>query len=157
MSPANPSQVTIHCLFAVGSFTGTGVKFQMQIYHNEISNSYLAFAVNDAGQLGYMNGSTFLAVPALGTIAFSNDANGDGDYVDAGDALNWYQLRITVDYTTATPSFSIARGVANTPSDYTFSAAGLTGWVNGAPPTGSKAGLVNFANTTANVLVDEVW
>jgi hypothetical protein len=157
MKPANPSQVTIHCLFAIGSFTGTGVKFQVQVYHNEISNSYLAFAVNDAGQCGYMNGSTFVAVPALGTILFSTDANADGDYADAGDTLRWYQLRITVDYTTATPTFSLARGVANTASDYTYSASGLTGWVNGAPPTGSKAGLLNFANTTANVVVDECW
>jgi hypothetical protein len=157
MAPANPSVVTIHCLFAVGSFTGTGVKFQAQIYHNEITNSYLAFAVNDAGQCGYMNGSTFVAVPALGSIQFSADANGDGDYSDAGDTLRWYQLRITVDYSTATPSYSIARGVVNTASDYTFSASGLTGWVNGAPPTGSKAGLLNFANTSANVVVDECW
>jgi hypothetical protein len=104
-----------------------------------------------------MNGNTFVAVPELGTIAFSNDANGDGDYSGAGDTLNWYQLRITVDYTAATPTFSIARGVANTPSDYTYSASGLTGWVNGAPPSGSKAGLVNFANTSADVIVDEVW
>ena len=157
MEPANPSLVTIHCLFAISSFTGTGVKFQVQVYHNEIANSYLAFAVNDAGQCGYMNGSTFVPVAALGTIQFSVDANGDGDYADAGDTLIWYQLRITVDYTTATPTFSVARGVANTASDYTYSASGLTGWVNGAPPTGSKAGLLNFANTSANVVVDECW
>ena len=157
LEPATPSQVTIHCLFAIGSFTGTGVKFQVQVYHNEIANAYLAFAVNNTGQCGYMSGSTFVAVPELGTIQFSTDANGDGDYADAGDTLNWYQLRITVDYTTATPSYSIARGVANTASDYTYSKSGLTAWVNGNPPTNSKAGLLNFANASANVVVDEVW
>ncbi len=157
MSPPDPSQVTIRCHFAVGSFTGTGVKFQVQVYHNEITNSYLAFAVSHTGQLGYMNGTTFVAVPELGSIQFSVDANGDGDYADAGDTLRWYQLRITVDYTSATPSYSIARGVVNTTSSYSFSKSGLTGWVNGAPPTGSKAGLLNFANTGANVIVDNIW
>ena len=157
LEPATPSQVTIHCLFAVGSFTGTGVKFQAQVYHNEIANACLAFAVNDAGQCGYMNGSTFVAVPELGSILFSTDANGDGDYADAGDTLRWYQLRITADYTTATPTYSLARGVVNTASDYTYAKSGLTGWVNGAPPVNSKAGLLNFANTSANVVVDEVW
>lgn len=157
MAPANPSNVTIHALFAVGSFTGTGVRFQTQIYHNEIANAYLAFAVNSTGQLGYMNGGTFVAVPELGSIQFSIDGNGDGDYVDAGDTLRWYQLRIIVNYTTATPSYSIARGAVNTPSDYSFSKSGLTGWVNGTPSQNSKAGLLNFANTSANVIVDEVW
>ena len=157
MEPSNPSQVTIHCLFAVGTHSGTGVKFQAQVYHNEITNSYLAFAVNDSGQCGYMNGSTFVPVATLGTIQFSTDANGDGDYVDAGDTLTWYQLRIVVDYTTTTPTFSLARGVANTPSDYTYAASGLTGWVNNAPPTGSTSGLLNFTNTSADVIVDECW
>jgi hypothetical protein len=157
MAPSNPSNVTIHCLFAVGSFTGTGAKFQVQVYHNEIANAHLAFAANSSGQLGYMSGSSFVAVPELGTIQFSTDANGDGDYVDAGDALRWYQLRITVNYTTSTPTYSIARGVVNTPSDYTYSKSGLTSWVNGAPPINSKAGLLNFTNTTANVVIDEVW
>lgn len=151
------STVTLHCLFAVGSFTGTGVKFQMQLYHNEVTNACLAFAVDDLGRCGYMNGSTFVPVTALGTIQFSVDANGNGSYSDAGDTLRWYQLRITVDYSGGTPHFDIARGVANTASDYTYNATGLTAWVNGSPSTGSTVGLLNFKNTSADVIVDECW
>ncbi|MBI5382283.1 MAG: hypothetical protein HZA31_10320 [Opitutae bacterium] len=152
------STATLHCLFAVGSTPlPAGVVFQMQMYHNEQNNSHLAFAVNNTGQLGYMNGTTFVAVPELGSIAFSVDANGDGDYADAGDTMRWYQLRITADYSGATPQFSIARGVANTQSDYTYSKSGITAWVNGAPATGSKIGLLVFKNTGANAVVDEVW
>lgn len=149
---------TLHCLFAVGAHSGSGILFQMQLYHNEVTNSYLAFAVNSSGALGYVNSSgSFVAVPALGTIAFSVDANGNGSYSDPGDTLNWYQLRITADYSGATPTFTISRGVANTASDYTYSSGPISAWVGNAPTTGSTIGLLNFTNANADVIVDECW
>ena len=151
------SDTTVCCLFGVGARTGTGVKFQMQLHHNEISNSYCAFAVNSSGQLGYMNGSTFVAVPALGTIEFCVDGNGDGDYTDAGDTLRWYQLRIKTYYSDGTPTFDIDRGVANTQSSYNYQANGLTTWCGTAAVTNDVVGLVKFTNVTADVILDNPW
>ncbi|MBI5380478.1 MAG: right-handed parallel beta-helix repeat-containing protein [Opitutae bacterium] len=148
---------TIHWLMAVGNRSGTGVKAKALVYHNENTGARLEVAINDLGQVGYMNGATFVPVAALGTIAFSNDANADGDYIDAGDTLNWYQFRVVIDYSTGTPHFDIARGNANTQSSYVYSASGITSWVGAVPVVGSKIGLLSFANFTADLLVDEVW
>lgn len=153
------STVTLHWLMAVGARTGTGPKAKVEIYHNEVTNSRLVVAVDDQGRVGYMNSSnTFVALSGAGAIATSVDANGNGSYSDAGDTMRWYQFRVDIDYSGATPHFDLYwANAANTAGNYANSALNLTAWVGGNATTGSKAGLLNFTNVSADVIIDEIW
>lgn len=142
-------------LFAIGTRSGTGTKFRVDVFHNTNADARVSVAVNDQGQFGLMNGSTFVALPALGTLQFSVDANGDGDYSDAGDTLRWYKLRIVGDYSGTTPNVDVYTSDANS-TTLNHSVLNQTYWVNGAPVTGQKASCVSYRNDSAATIIDEL-
>ncbi|MEN6387029.1 MAG: right-handed parallel beta-helix repeat-containing protein, partial [Phycisphaerales bacterium] len=143
--------------FALGAFTGTGEKFLIDIVHNEIGDKKVSIGIKDNGQIGIYGGSTFYTLSNLGTVNFSVDGNGDGDYSDAADTLRWYHLRITGDYS-STPYVNIQISDMNT---YTLNAnkleTNLTRWVNGTPAAGaSTPGSIVFTSTYCDVVLDEI-
>ncbi len=142
-------------LFAVGPHSGTGAKFRVDIFHNTVTDSRVSVGVSDSGQFGIFNGSSFVALPELGTLQFSLDANSDGDYSDAGDTLRWYKLRIVGNYSGATPYVDIHTSNVNS-TTLSNSSLGKSIWVNGGPATGQKAGCVNYRNDAAAVILDEL-
>lgn len=142
-------------LFAVGANSGTGVKFRVDVFHNTQTDSRVSVAVNDAGQIGILNGASFVALPALGTVQFSIDANADGDYSDAGDTLRWYKLRIVGNYSAATPYVDVHTSNVNS-TTLVNSSLGKTAWVNGGPAVGQKASCVSYRNDNATVIIDEL-
>ncbi|HWF18673.1 MAG TPA: hypothetical protein VG754_05370, partial [Verrucomicrobiae bacterium] len=69
---------TMDCLFAIGSsFTGTGVKFKLDLIHNDLTGSKVSLGVDNLGRFGIYNGGTFTILSGLGTVAFSVDNTGD--------------------------------------------------------------------------------
>ncbi|HUA66746.1 MAG TPA: hypothetical protein VME24_12925 [Alphaproteobacteria bacterium] len=155
---SNPSPSwTLDFLFAIGSgFTGTGVKFAADVYHNEITGSGVSVGVNNLGQFGIYNGSTFTVLPALGTFSFSTNAVGSTNYVDPGDTLNVYHLRVVGNYSAATPYVDIYTSDANSLVLDHWS-TGNTDWVGSSPLSGqSFPGTVAFYNYTAPVMLDQV-
>lgn len=106
---SNPTPTwTMDCLFAIGSnFTGSGTKFKVDIFHNDLAGSKVSVGVNNLGQFGIYNGGTFTILPELGTVAFSVDNNGNGNFTDPGDTLNVYRLRIVGNYANASPYVNI--------------------------------------------------
>jgi hypothetical protein len=145
------------CQFAIGSaFTGTGTKFKVDLFHNDIAGSKVSVGVNNSGQFGIYNGGTFTVLPELGTVAFSVDNNGNGNYNDSGDVLNVYRLRIVGNYSAATPSVSIYTSDANS-MILNHKSPGRTSWVNGTPVSGlSSPETIAFYNYTAPVVLDQV-
>jgi len=148
---------TMDFLFAIGStFTGTGTKFRMDLFHNDVSSAKVSIGVNNLGQFGIYNGSTFTVLPELGTIAFSIDANGNGSYTDPGDTLNVYHVRVVGNYSAATPYVDLYTSDANS-STLDHYSPGNTSWVNSAPVSGqSSPETVALYNYTAPVLVDQI-
>lgn len=144
-------------LFAIGSgFTGTGTKFRMDLIHNDISGAKLSIGVNNSGQFGIYNGSTFTVLPELGTVAFSTDANGNGNYTDPGDTLNVYHVHIVGNYSTATPYVDIYTSDANSML-LDHQSMGHTSWVTAAPVSAqSSPETLVLYNYTAPVMVDQV-
>ncbi|MEN6385329.1 MAG: hypothetical protein ABFD79_09020 [Phycisphaerales bacterium] len=143
--------------FALGAHTGTGEKFLIDIVHNENGDKKVSIGVKDNGQIGIYGGSTFYTLSNLGTISFSVDGNGDGDYSDGGDTLRWYHLRITGNYSSA-PFVNVQISDMNS---YTLNAnkieTNLTRWVNGTPVAGgSTPGAIVFTSTYCDVVLDEV-
>jgi hypothetical protein len=144
------------CLFAVGSFTGTGIKFRVDVGHNEFLDSRVSVGINNLGQVGIYNGPNFVVLPELGTIAFSVDADNNGNYSNTGDTLNWYHLRIAGNYARSTATAAVSLSNANSMELCRFS-SNLAYWVNGAPSGGlSKPGLLNFYTANCAAIVDEI-
>ncbi|HBG26073.1 MAG TPA: hypothetical protein DDX75_03155, partial [Phycisphaerales bacterium] len=145
----------MECLFAVGQFTGTGIIFRVDIGHNEITDSTVSIGVNNFGQIGIYNGSSFIIIPELGTIEFSSDTNNDGDYSNTGDTLRVYRLRIAGDYSTSSPNVKMSMSNENMMTFSRFSIS-QSYWVNGTPASGAKPSLVNFCSANCAAIVDEV-
>jgi hypothetical protein len=155
---ASPGQTwTMDCLFAIGSaFTGTGTKFQADLFHNDITGAKVSLGVDNLGRFGIYNGGSFTLLPGLGTVAFSVDANGDGNYTEPGDTLNVYRLRIVGNYATGTPYVNIYTSDANS-MNLDHQALGQTAWVVSSPVGGQSVPCtVAFYNFTAPVLLDQV-
>ncbi len=148
---------TMDCLFAIGSaFTGAGVKFQMDLFHNDITASKVSLGVDNLGHFGIYNGSTFLPLPGLGTVAFSVDNTGDGTYTAPGDVLNVYHLRIVGNYIASTPYVNIYTSDANS-LNLDHQALGQTYWIGSSPVSGHSAPeTVVFYNYTAPVLLGQI-
>ncbi|HTB84238.1 MAG TPA: hypothetical protein VK742_11335 [Candidatus Sulfotelmatobacter sp.] len=156
ITPPGPAW-TLDCLFAIGSaYTGTGTKFKVDLFHNDIAGSKVSVGVNNSGQFGIYNGGTFTILSGLGTVAFSVDNNGNGNYTDPGDTLNVYRLRIVGNYNAATPSVNIYTSDANS-TVLDHQALNQAHWVNGTPASGQSAPeTVAFYNYTAPVVLDQV-
>jgi hypothetical protein len=157
ITPPGPAW-TLDFLFAIGSaFTGTGVKFKVDLFHDDNFGSKLSVGVNDQGQFGiYNNAGAFLILPELGAVAFSVDNNGNGYYTDPGDILNVYHLRIVGNYAASTPCVNIYSSDANNPA-LTHASLNLTDWVNGTPVSGFSAPeTIAIYNYTAPVVVDQI-
>jgi hypothetical protein len=148
---------TMDCRFAIGSaFTGTGVKFQVDLFHNDITGSKVSLGVDNLGRFGIYNGGTFMLLPGLGTVAFSVDKMGDGTYTDPGDVLNVYRLRIVGNYTASTPCVNIYTSDANS-QNLNHQALGQTYWVGSSPVSGQSAPeTAMFYNYTAPVLLGQI-
>ena len=143
ITPPGPTW-TMDFLFAMDSgFTGTGTKFKVDIFHNDILDSKVSLGVNDQGQFGiYNNAAAFTALPELGTVSFS--------------ATNVYRMRIVGNYAASTPYLNIYTSDANNPA-LTHQSLGRTYWVNGTPVSGlSSPETVVFYNYTNTVIVDQV-
>jgi hypothetical protein len=148
---------TMDCLFAIGSsFSGTGVKFQLDLFHNDVTGSKVSLGVDNLGRFGIYNGSTFTLLSALGTVAFSVDNVGDGSYTAPGDVLNVYHLRIVGNYAASTPYADIYVSDANSPN-LTHQALGQNYWVGSSPVSGqSTPETVVFYNYAAPVLLGQI-
>ena len=144
-------------LFAMGSsFTGTGTKFKVDLFHNDISGAKVSVGVDNLGRFGIYNGGTFTVLPELGTVTFSTDANGNGNYTDSGDTLNVYHMRIVGNYSAATPYVDLYTSDANSLL-LTHQSLGHTTWVSGAPVSGqSSPETVALYNFTAPAMVDQI-
>ncbi len=144
-------------LFAVGSLSGSGWKFRVDVLHNPNTDARVTVGVNAAGQFVLFNGNdtTHVVLPELGTVQASIDANADGDYSDAGDTLRWYKLRIVGNYAGATPYVDLHTSSVNS-TTLTNSSLAKSYWVNGAPATGQPASAVNYANNAAAAIIDEL-
>jgi hypothetical protein len=156
ITPPGPTW-TLDCVFTMGSgFTGTGTKFKLDLFHNDVAGAKISIGINDQGQFGIYNAGTFVPLPELGTVAFSADNNGNGYYNDAGDVLNVYRLRIVGNYAAATPYVNIYTSDVNG-TTLTHQSLGRTYWVNGAPVGGmSSPETVAIYNYTAPVVVDQL-
>ncbi len=156
LTPPGPSW-SMDFLLAIGSgFTGTGTKFRMDLIHNDISGAKLSIGVNNLGQFGIYNGGTFTVLPELGTIAFSTDANGNGNYTDSGDTLNVYHVHILGNYSATTPYVDITTSDANSML-LDHQSMGHTSWVNSAPVSAqSSPETLALYNFTAPVMVDQI-
>jgi hypothetical protein len=148
---------TMDCQFAIGSgFTGSGVKFKVDIFHNDITGGKVSVGVDNSGRFGIYNGGSFTVLSELGTVSFSVDNNSNGNYIDPGDTLNVYHLRIVGNYSASTPYLNIYTSDAN---GHTLNHQSLRRayWVNSAPTSGqSSPETIAFYNYTAPVIVDQV-
>ena len=155
---SNPTPTwTMDCLFAIGSgFTGTGTKFKVDIFHNDLVGSKVSVGVDNLGRFGIYNGGTFTVLPELGTLSFSTDSNGNGLFNDPGDTLNIYRLRIVGNYAAASPYLNLYTSDANSMT-LSHQSLGKTYWVSGAPTGGLSApGAIAFYNYTAPVILDQI-
>ena len=141
ITPPGPTW-TMDFLFSMSSVTGTGTKFKVDIFHDDVLGSKLSAGVNDQGQFGIFNYSIFTPLPTLGTNSFS--------------ANNVYRMRIVGNYAASTPYVNIYTSDANNPT-LTHQALGLTYWVSGAPVSGqSSPETVAFYNYGDTVILDQV-
>jgi len=156
ITPPGPAW-TLDFLFAIGSaYTGTGTKFKVDLFHNDIAGSKVSVGVNNSGQYGIYNGGTFTVLSGLGTIAFSVDSNGNGNYTDPGDTLNVYRVRVVGNYAAATPFVNIYTSDANS-MVLDHQSLNQKYWVSGTPVSNQSAPeTIAFYNYTAPVLVDQV-
>jgi hypothetical protein len=148
---------TMDFLFAIGSdWTGSGVKLTANVYHNEITGARVSVGVNNSGQFGIYNGGTFTTLPELGTVNFSSNVAGSTNYVDAGDTLNVYHMRLVGNYSAPTPYVDIYTSDASSLT-LDHQSLGHTSWVSGNPVSGkSSPGTIAFLNATATVMLDQV-
>lgn len=157
ITPPGPAW-TMDCLFAMGSgFSGAGTKFKVDIFHNDISGGKVSVGVNDQGQFGiYNSAGTFMPLPELSTVSFSQDNDNNGYYNDPGDVLNVYRLRIVGNYAASTPYVDIYTSDANNPA-LTHESLGLADWING-PPVGGQSSpeTIAFYNYTNTVILDQI-
>jgi len=146
ITPPGPTW-TLDFLFAMDSgFTGTGTKFKVDLFHDDLSGSKVSVGVNDQGRFGIYNNGTFITLPALGTVSFS--------------ANNVYRIRIVGNYAAATPYVNIYTSDANNPA-LTHQALGLSYWIGsgsgGTPISGqSSPETIAFYNYNNTVIVDQV-
>jgi hypothetical protein len=158
ITPPGPAW-TMDFLFALGngSANGTGTKFKVDIFHNQISGSKVSVGVDNLGRFGiFNNAGAFIALPELGAVSFSADINGNNNYTDHGDTLNIYHLRIVGNYAASTPYVNIYASDANNPA-LTHQSLGHVNWVNGTPVSGLSAPrTVAFYNYTNAVIVDQI-
>jgi hypothetical protein len=155
---SNPTPTwTMDCWFALGSgLTGSGTKFKVDIFHDDIAGSKVSVGVDNLGRFGIYNGGTFTVLAELGTVAFSVDNNGNGNYTDPGDTLNVYRLRMVGNYAAASPYVSIYTSDANSPA-LNHQSVRRAYWVNGSPVSGRSApGTIAFYNYTAPVVLDQI-
>jgi Concanavalin A-like lectin/glucanases superfamily len=156
ITPPGPAW-TLDCLFTIGSvLTGSGTKFKVDVFHDDIAGSKVSVGVDNLGRFGIYNGGTFTVLPELGLVGFSVDNNGNGYYSDPGDILNVYRLRIVGNYAAATPYVNIYASDANS---MTLNRQSLRRalWASGAPFSGRSAPCtVAFYNYTAPVVVDQI-
>lgn len=150
-----PDKWTMDCLFAVGVSSGPGIKFRIDVGHNELKDSRISIAINSRGQVGIYNDSSFIALPSLGKIRFSIDSNADKNYSGTGDQLKWYHLQITGNYSIDSPFADISLSEENTMPLKRF-AKHVNWWVNGAPVKNTKPVIINFYTNACDVIVDEV-
>lgn len=158
ITPPGPTW-TMDFLFAMGngSTNGTGTKFKLDIFHDDIPGSKLSVGIDNQGRFGiYNNADAFTVLPELGTVSFSVDINGNKNYTDPGDTLNVYRLRIVGNYAASTPCVNIYASDANN-QVLTHQSLGHTYWVNGTPVSGlSTPETVAFYNYTNAVMVDQI-
>jgi hypothetical protein len=138
-------------------FSGTGSKFKVDIFHDDISGGKVSLGVNDQGQFGIFNSAgNLIPLPELGTVSFSQDNNGNGNFTDPGDVLNVYRLRIVGNYAASTPCVNIYASDANS-TELIHQSLGLTDWVSGTPISGFSAPeTIVFYNFTNTVILDQV-
>jgi hypothetical protein len=156
ITPPGPAW-TMDCQFAIGSgFTGSGVKFKVDIFHDDITGGKVSVGVDNFGRFGIYNGGSFTILPELGTVSFSVDNNGNNNYTDPSDTLNVYHLRIVGNYSTSTPYLNIYTSGANSRT-LNHQSSEHAYWVNGAPVSGqSSPETIVFYNYTAPVILDQV-
>jgi hypothetical protein len=156
LTPPGPTW-TMDCLFAIGSgFTGSGTKFKVDVFHDDISGSKVSVGVDNLGRFGIYNGGSFTILPEMGTVAFSVDNNGNGYYNDPGDLLNVYRLRIVGNYAASTPFVNLYTSDANSPR-LTHQSPGKKSWVSGAPASGQSAPeTIALYGYTAPLVLDQV-
>lgn len=148
---------TMDCMFAIGSaFTGTGTKFKVDLFHNDITGSKVSVGVDNLGRFGIYQSGTFTVLSGLGTVSFSVDNVGDGTYTDPGDVLNVYRLRIVGNYFASTPYVNIYTSDANSLS-LTHEALNQVHWVGSSPTSGQSAPeTAMFYGYTAPVLLGQI-
>ena len=98
----------------------------------------------EGGAFAAFNTSTWSALPALGTVAASIDANNDGDLTDPGDTANVYRLKVTGrGWGAAGATYDVQVSDANR-TDFTRAVSGLVFYQNVSPsstrPTSVKFG-----------------
>ena len=148
---------TMDYLFAIGSgFTGTGTKFKVDLFHNDLTGAKFSIGVDNLGRFGIYNGGFFTVQSQLGTVAFSVDNDGDGYFTGPSDTLNVYRVRIVGNYSATTPSVTIYTSDANSMA-LTHQVSVNSDWVTSAPVSGlSSPDMVVFYNYTAPVIIDQV-
>jgi hypothetical protein len=92
-----------------------------------------------AGQFNAYSAGSWGNDLGLGSVAPSLDANGDGDFDDAGDTRNVYRMRLTGhDWGLPTARYDLALSAANA-TNFAVTVTNLTRWHNGSgvngPPT----------------------
>ena len=85
-----PADWHVECWFAIRSTTTRA----FSLIFNGSGGTMLNLRY-EAGSFAAFNGASWTALPALGTVTASVDANADGDLADAGDTKNVYRLRVT--------------------------------------------------------------
>lgn len=156
IAPASLKAATLGAVQRIGqNLTGVTPNWQLDFYFAVKNTPNRAFSlINTAGdagntsaatinlryQSGQFNafssaGSTFGADLGLGTVAFSNDANADGDLDDAGDLKNIYRMRLTGNgWSTGTGTYDIQLSNANE-TTFSRSVTGLNRYQNGSGNT----------------------
>jgi len=128
----------------------------VDLFHNDVTASKVSLGVDNLGRFGIYNGSTFMRLSGLGTVAFSTDNIGDGTYTAPGDTLYVYHLRLVGNYTASTPYVNIYTSDANS-LNLDHQALGQTFWVGSSPVSGKSAPeTAVFYNYTAPVLLGQI-
>jgi hypothetical protein len=117
---APASEWTFDLFFATDNGNGTGDDRGLNLVLDQGSaqgSGQINLRVNGAGSVQiYQDGPGWQTLGGLGTVAFSEDANGDKDFVDVGDTLNVYHLRLLGhDYGTSTPTYDVLLSDADQP------------------------------------------
>ncbi len=137
------STYTTDLLFNVGTPGTTGQVFAVDVIHNTLTDSRVTVGVNNSGQYVISNGSdsSLVVLSGLPAISLSTSV--------------WYHLRIVGDYSGATPHIDVYTSDANSMT-LNHSVTGLSYWVNGAPATGQKPGVIAYRNNATPATIDEL-